>query len=399
MLIKIIKKILKGVAALFLSILLLAAVLIGYFVIVYHRPLTLPSPTGPYQVGRAEYDWVDQNRTDTLSPQPTRPRELVVWVWYPAGLSAGDSTAPYLPPDWAKAYDQDQEIGRYLERNLSTIRTHSYADVSLTNAEDTYPVIVMQPGMGRVPTDYTVYAENLASHGYVVFGINPTYSADITVFPDGRLILRSTRGTIPDSATMAAANQDANRIEKVWADDAVFVMDQLESLNVDPSSRFYGRLDLTRIGLFGHSLGGATAFGVCETDPRCRAGADLDGTLWSAERQGILQRPFLFMAEDNCGNDCTAMHQAYADSKSAAYYLSIQGTRHFNYSDLPLRLPPPTQVLFRTLGAIGSIDSQRGLEISNTYLVAFFDQELKGVNSKLPNDFSSAYPEVNLEKH
>jgi hypothetical protein len=89
----------------------------------------------------------------------------------------------------------------------------------------------------------------------------------------------------------------------------------------------------------------------------------------------------------------------YAGASSAAYYLSIKETRHFNFSDLPLRLLPPARILFNMAGYIGSIRPERGLEISNAYLIAFFDRYLKGIDSKLLQGPSSAYPEVQFDKH
>jgi hypothetical protein len=133
-------------------------------------------------------------------------------------------------------------------------------------------------------------------------------------------------------------------------------------------------------------------------DARCQAGADLDGTLFSYQSNGILHKPLMFMTEEACGKNCETMHQAYFASGSAGYYLSISGTRHFNFSDLPLRLSPLARMLFRGLGLIGPIQPDRGLAVSNAYLVAFFDQYLKGANSDLLQGPSLAYPEVQLEE-
>jgi predicted dienelactone hydrolase len=298
-----IKRILQGIGLLFLFAVVLVIALACYFVISHRQPLTLPSPTGQYRVGRTEYDWVDNSRIDPFSHHTNEKRELLVWVWYPANASQQNPTVPYLPPAWVNARDKDQGIGK-----------------------------------------------------------------------------------------------DANRIEKVWADDAAFVMDKLQSMNADPSSRFYNKLDLAHVGFFGHSFGGATAFRVCELDVRCKAGADLDGTLWSDEVNATLQQPFMFMTHDACGSNCEMMRQVYSNAKSTAYYLSIKGAKHFNFSDLPLRLSPPARILFNRLGFIGSIQPERGLEIANAYLVAFFDQYLQGVNSRLLQGPSSEYPEVQFRE-
>jgi predicted dienelactone hydrolase len=392
---KIIKKIRKGIGVTFLLCVALGIAFVGYLIVLHHQPLVLSFPTGTYSVGRTVYDWVDESRVDSLAGQANAKRELLIWVWYPALVSG--PPAPFLPRDWVQARNEDQGIGQFIESDFSSIQTHSFENTPLAASPGPYPVIIMQPGMGPVPTDYTVFAENLASHGYIVVGINPTYTSNLIVFPDGRVVPRSDKGTIPDDTDAAAADADANRIGQVWAEDAIFVMDQLERLDTDQTSLFYQKLDLAHIGLFGHSFGGATAAGVCARDVRCKAGADLDGTLFSYQAEEILQKPFMFMVEDACGKNCETMHQAYATSTSAAYYLTVKGTRHFNFSDLPLRLLPPVRILFRIAGYIGSIRPERGLEITNAYLVAFFDRYLKDTDSELLQGPSAAYPEVQLD--
>lgn len=396
---KSIKKILNWLGAACLLFAVLGLAFAGYILVAHRRSLLLPSPTGPYRVGRTEYEWTDPGRFDPFSVSSRQKREVLVWVWYPADAVQAGHAAPYLPPAWIKARQADAGIGKYIESDPSAIQTHSFENISVSGLQTAYPVILMQPGMGPGPADYTVLAENLASHGYIVVGINQLYTSNLVVYPDGRAVRRTDTGTIPDSADASTIDADANRIGKVWTDDAVFVMDRLQILNADQSGRFHNKLDLAHLGLFGHSFGGATAASVCKLDRRCKAGADLDGTLFSYQAKGILQTPFMFMTEDLCGKDCVTMHEAFSDSKADAYYLSILGTRHFNFSDLPLRWLPPARILFRQAGYIGTIAPERGLEISSAYLVAFFDRYLKNRNSDLLQGPSPAYPEVQFEKH
>ena len=370
--------------------------LVGYVVISHNQPLVLPTPTGLYNVGRTEYDWADDNRIDPLSEKANEKRELLIWVWYPAVVQG--PKAPFLPLDWVKAHDEDQGVGKFIESDFSAIQTHSFKNAPIAESQRKYPVLIMHPGMGPVPTDYTVFAENLASYGYIVVGINPTYTSNLIVFPDGRVVLRSEKGTIPDSAAAAAADADANRIGKVWTDDAIFVIDRLQSINADKSGFFYNKLDLAHLGAFGHSFGGKTAISLCEIDTRCKAGVDMDGTAFSNETKGTLKQPFMFMTEDNCGKNCETMRQMYAGANNTAYYLSIKGTKHFNFSDMPLRLLPPARILFNMVGYIGAIRPKRGLEIANAYLVAFFNRYLKDIDSDLLQGPSSVYPEVQFDK-
>jgi len=378
------------------------ALLIGYLSVQRNTPLSLPLPTGRYAVGRALYDWVDTSRVDSLSDQPNQKRELVVWVWYPAHVDSPGTPAPYLPAAWTQARDHDQGVGVLLEHNFASIQTHSFANAPLASTPSSYPILIMEPGMGPIATDYTVLAENLASQGYIVVGINPTYTPFITVFPDGRIAPRSSKGSIPDTADPVTADRDAQVIMSVWADDVVFVMNQLATLNGDKASPFYTRLDLGHIGVFGHSFGGATAIAVCQRDARCKAGADIDGTPWGDGKSRVVSQPFMFITEDytrGCDSNCTAMKQAYAlVNGGAAYWLSVKGTRHFNFSDLPLRQLPVVRPLFAVAGLIGSIDPARALQVADAYLVAFFDEYLKNRDSSLLTGPSPDFPEAQFSR-
>jgi len=60
----------------------------------------LPAPTGPDEVGRMEFDWVDTSRPDPDSP--SGHREIVVWLWYPASPKNGAEVAEWVPGKWGE---------------------------------------------------------------------------------------------------------------------------------------------------------------------------------------------------------------------------------------------------------------------------------------------------------
>ena len=49
------------------------------------------------------------------------------------------------------------------------------------------PLVVLSPGFTSPRSTLTALAEDLASHGYVVAGIDHTYESHATAFPDGRV--------------------------------------------------------------------------------------------------------------------------------------------------------------------------------------------------------------------
>jgi len=51
------------------------------FLVIEHRTeVTLPTPTGPFAVGRAIYDWKDDAAPDPAS-SPQGKREVLAWIW------------------------------------------------------------------------------------------------------------------------------------------------------------------------------------------------------------------------------------------------------------------------------------------------------------------------------
>lgn len=389
------KRLVKIFLVLLLILIIITVSCVAYFYIRHHQTLVLPAPTGSYAVGRMEYDWTDQSRNDPLAPHTSTKRELVVWAWYPTGHMSGAQPAPYLPSKWAQLIDQQHG---FLIQSNDSIQTHSFDKAPLASDTMRYPVLIFEPGMGNIPTQYTTLIEDLASHGYVIFAITPTYSSDLVVFPNGR-IAEATLAGKPDTAATSNLQAMGNRVVSVWAQDVIFVLNQLDRLNATPGTRWNQRLDLTRLGVLGHSFGGATAAQVCHIDVRCKAGLDMDGVLFGDVMQTGLTRPFMVIQSDmtSCSDPAcrTFQDEVHAILRTvphgASYHLSIKGTEHFNFSDYAVDSAP---LALRILGVLGSIDGVRGLQITRAYVRAFFDAYLNNTPSPLLQGPTNAYPEV-----
>ncbi len=378
---------------------LIVLLVVLYVVIQRNRTVTLPTPTGPYAVGRVLDDWTDESRPEIFASSASHNRELTVWIWYPADPPPGAAPTRYLPKGWAHARDQARGLGSILFQSAASIHAHAYADAPVASQETTYPVLIFEPGLGPTVSDYTALLEDLASHGYIIIGINPTYSASVVVFSDGRVVEQSAKGNMPDNASVSEARTIGDRLVQTWAQDMSFAMDQAQRLNADPHSLFTGRMDLTRIGVFGHSFGGAAAAEVCHLDVRCTAGADLDGYPYGDVVQSGLQQPFLFLW--SAGNDTHDEYyrQAVQDTNAiysqleTGYQVTIRGARHFNFTDYAVEFSPALKLL----KLLGPIDGRRGLHISSAYVLAFFDTTLKQRESPLLQGSSTDFPEVKFE--
>jgi len=347
-----------------------------------------PDPTGPYAVGTATYAWEDTGRAETYTDDPNDHRELPVQVWYPvdpAHVTGGDNV-----------------------------------DAPVSDAQPAYPLVVFSPGaFGPRESNYSTYQE-LASHGYVVAAIDHTYQAMYASFPDGRVVMIGT-GFMQEIQTHnqiifddpVLDDQILRGMLQVRLDDLDFVLDQLEQVNGDdPQGMLTGRMDLARIGLAGHSLGGMGVSQFCRQDPRCQAVVNLDGPMFGDRvsvdedwEQVMTETPFptpLMVMYGTLYNDPQAYETIYLSNRLAieratepAYGLVFDTAGHMNFTDLPLISP----ALSASRQGSGPIDATRGIGIVNTYILAFFDAHLKGEAAPLLDGLSPDYPEVTFTAH
>jgi len=385
---KVIKIVLKVIGLSLVAVLLLIGGFIGYMAIQSNQKVVLPKPTGKYSVGRAAYDWTDQMRTNAFAGKPNEKRELMVMTWYPADVTTG-KTAAYIPEPWLHVAEKDQSgLNGILTHKLTNVQTNSHTNVPLAGTQKTYPVIILEPGLGRASYDYSSIAEDLASHGYIVISSTPTYIADLVVFPNDKTVSASSATQLPETGNSLspAAVSKTVQLRDVYAGDIAYLLAQVDRLNTTPGSAWNGHLDTTRIGIMGHSIGGAAAYHVCLTDTRCKVALDMDGTLFG-ERSSVSKVPFMFLSSDTSNDAGTAVkqedtyNQTILDRQQAPFYrVTIRGAEHFNFSDLALRSP-----FIRHLGALGPINGRIGIATSRQYVVGMFDKYLEGAKAPYLN--------------
>jgi dienelactone hydrolase len=397
----------KAAAASVMLCVLGIAILMGSLLADHNRDTILLAPTGPWDVGRTMFVWSDASQVDRPSQQPRTERELLAWIWYPAARpQPSQAVDDYLPAPWRTAMEGGV-LRSLLTRDLARVHAHSVRDAEVSPQQRSYPVVLMRTGGAAPTTDYTSLAEDLASHGYVVAGFDAPYRTWVVVLPDGRVIARAPQNNM-DLVGGPQADQLANKLVRAWTADTGFALDQLERLNTsDPSGRFLGRLDMQRVGVFGHSLGGATALLFCHDDSRCKAGIDVDGApLGDVIDEGVTQ-PFMFLLSDHRGESTDAetpeaIRQAGVNIRSIYDRLPsdqrleivIRGANHYMFSDGAMLRSPLVVRVMRALG-IMRLDGRRQVTLTAHCIRAFFDVYLKGAPaSELKSQLE--YPEIEI---
>ena len=268
---------------------------------------------------------------------------------------------------------------------LAAVRTNAVSDAPPAGLRRTLPLVVLSPGFTNSRSVLTALAEDLASHGYVVAGIDHTYESFGTAFPDGRI-------------TTCLARERRRPGTGFWeklvagrAADVSFVLNELTG--AQPAWPGAALIDLSRIAMAGHSIGGAAAIAALLADSRIRAGIDMDGTTYVPIPDHGLSRPFLFLGKQSnytpgSGGNVTTWEHDWQLLTGWKRWLLVAGAVHASFTDLALL----ADQVGLDVGA--PLPGARSLDITRAYVRAFFDQHLRSSPQALLDQPSPRYPEV-----
>ncbi|RAO72902.1 uncharacterized protein BHQ10_008914 [Talaromyces amestolkiae] len=359
--------------------------------------VSFPTAVGFFNTSIATTQLIDHQRLDPYAPTP-QPRTLMISLFHPVPPAACyPSLTPYMDPISATFEDGEYApvgvpAGAFGSLTLQTCKPCPASNPSRRVKGPSYPLILFSPGQGNSRLLYSAVVQQLASTGYIVVTIDHTYDANIVTFPGNVTILAA------NITTDAQIVDDLN----VRVKDVSFVLDQLQRPSVI-SRLIPGRtcgLDTSKVGIYGHSLGGATAAEAMLSDSRLIGGVNLDGTFFGSVIDRGLDKPFMIMSHEgkNLTTDET-WAALWPKLKGFKRGFMLSGSTHGTYTDLAeaadligLREASPTQVA----ALLGSIDGERALQIIGAYTSRFFDFVLKGKKSDLLDRSSVEFPEVTV---
>jgi predicted dienelactone hydrolase len=194
----------------------------------------------------------------------------MVSLWYPA-TSPDGRRAPYMTPAESELHLTSRGITGVPPYALSTTRTNAVGDATPAGRQRSLPLVVLSPGFTNSRSMLTALAEDLASHGPVVAGIDHNYESHATAFPDGRVstcLAREARRSGERFTEKLAAGRAA---------DVSFVLGQLTG--AQPAWPGAGLIDPSRMAMAGHSAGGAAAIAALLADSRIRQAGPAAGSV------------------------------------------------------------------------------------------------------------------------
>src|SRR5271157_2468473 len=215
--------------------------------------------------------------------------------------------------------------------------------VYLPSVKTPTPVVLFSHGLGGSRAECAYLGRHWASRGYVAVFLGHR---------GGRFSVRQDEPAVQRMAPMKKAAGGENFLSRVK--DVPAVLDQLERWNKSEGHALNGMLDLSRVGMSGHSLGAATTQAVSGqvfshgrfsyTDPRIKAAIALSPSSPSRgsdprEAFGSVKIPWMLMTGTRDGDLKSRLAVFAALPPGEKYELVLDGAEHSAFTDrTPLRV-------------------------------------------------------------
>ncbi|MFZ7942405.1 alpha/beta hydrolase family protein [Neobacillus sp. 19] len=316
-----------------------------------------PSPkvTGEYEVSTATYTYVDKNRKEEFTDNGDN-RFVNVEFWYPK------------------------------------------------NADEKYPLLVFSHGAYGIKASNTSTYTELASHGYIVVSIDHPYHSFYTRSEDGTNVLINTDynrevDNLNKEGIYTRAEEYGliQKWMKLRTDDMNFVIDTILQKAKSDKTSVYQHINTEKIGVFGHSMGGASSVWLGRERDDIDAVVNIDAPFFSdlvykkeigdyAARDEAFKTPLLNIYSDDVWGQLDS-NSTYVANKlnnknfKDAYTVHFQGAKHLSLTDLPLFSPILANYI---QGGSADIDPYYCVETENSLILKFFDDKLKGIGHFTP---------------
>lgn len=336
--------------------------------------IDLLKPTGKFLVGTVVFEWTDETRELNLSSHKGEKRTIIVQMWYPAKIDSSDLLSPYSA----------------LSREYEYVKTNSYTRPSVADALKKYPLVLYSPGRGMERYVYTILIEDLASHGFIVASVDMPEIGNV-VYKDGFNVKPATKFKPPRGMMAGPYKKVDEFFEKpveVGNRDLEFVLEKIAGLNKsDLNRRFTNRINLEKIGIFGHSLGGRIAGEFTANNAQIIAYIAMEGIPPRDVRyKGKIGIPTVMLCSSGTLPYAIENYKSYYENRgNTVYMIELLDFGHNSVTDIPFISPSTYNY---------GIEAQRGLEISREIVTNYFITHLN--NQGVFTDMIKNLENINL---
>jgi dienelactone hydrolase len=316
-----------------------------------------PKVTGDYPVATTTYTYIDKSRVEEFSDKGEH-RVVNVEFWYP-------------------------EVSK-----------------------KTFPLLVFSHGASGIKTSNTSTYKELASNGYVVVSIDHPYHSFYTISEDGtRTMINSDYNLEVSNANkdgMYTKEETYELIQK-WmklrTDDMNFVIDTIIEKAKTENNLVYQQIDTEKIGVFGHSMGGAASVWLGRERDDIDAVVNIDAPFFSelvykkeiddyVARSEAFTTPILNLYSDDVWGQLDSNSTYVANKLDNKQFINantvhFKGAKHLSLTDLSIVSPMLATIL---QGGKADIDPYYCIETANELIVNFFDDKLKGISQFSSNE-------------
>jgi hypothetical protein len=255
----------------------------------------LAKPTGHYGVGFEDFYWINQNvcpdpffngknQSDFSPANKNHCHETLVRVYYPA-IAQDKQTSSYQP---IKSQEQEilikiPNVPKEQIEQFRQIKSFSIKKSEIVKGKK-FPILLFSPGLGYPAQIYENIITELVSHGYIVIGINTPFIS-FAELPNGHIVK-------VEEIKSPISKENEHKFVDLPAQDLKYVFKKIHTLN--NSNLLFSAMDLSHIGLFGHSIGGRATEDIAQSHPPLfQALVTLDGDAQASQKRFSI--PFMDM--------------------------------------------------------------------------------------------------------
>ncbi|SFN97925.1 alpha/beta hydrolase family protein [Proteiniclasticum ruminis] len=341
--------------------------------------MKIKEPEGPYKVGTKIYLLEDTTRDEPYTEDSEDHRQIAYQIWYPAEETDGYEKAKWITEGktLTRTLAESFRFPSFLLDHTAEIYANAYLNAPLLPKENPYPVVLISHGWQGFRQLHTDFAEHLASYGFIALSIDHTYGSQAVPLKDGSTALLK-KEALPSRVSAEAFQKASSLLMSTYGEDVLSVLEDL-TRKKDEKDPFFHAMNLSSVGVLGHSTGGGGDVYAAQKDRRISALLGLDAWLEPLGGEALSQGlsiPALFVRSSQWSEGPNNLYlRTLLSASSEASLFEMRETNHVDFSMAYMYSP-----ISPYIGFSGKLGPEKSSEIQKALLLSFFQETLGGEN-------------------